>query len=296
MSIYTAALLAALVMSSCLRLDSLLYNPITTIDGYYWDEFEGANDIDVEGDYEIADSNIHLMTLQSDPTGDNKEIYAVYVGEIDQIRTDTIILYCHGNFGHMDFYWPRIKLLANAGGKHRYGVMAMDYRGFGLSEGPSSEEGMYADVDACMKWLEENGLTSDRFVIYGFSLGSAPATELTANPRTLQPSKLMLEACFASDETFTEDATGLSLPGAFVSSLEINNGDEIRKVEEPLFWIHGTIDDFIQIKTHGETVFANHNGAYKEAHRIEGGNHGDVPFIMGYEAYIDAVNQFITRP
>ena len=71
-----------------------------------------------------------------------KKIHAVYLGNIADIATDTIILYCHGNRDHLDFYWPRIKLLANVGGKNRYGVLAMDYRGFGLSEGPATEEGM----------------------------------------------------------------------------------------------------------------------------------------------------------
>ena len=35
----------------------------------------------------------------------------------------------------MDFYWQRAKLLANVGGKNRFGVMYLDYRGYGLSEG-----------------------------------------------------------------------------------------------------------------------------------------------------------------
>jgi hypothetical protein len=138
-------------------------------------------------------------------------------------------------------------------------------------------------------------LTSDRLVIYGFSMGSAPATELTANVRTLQPSKLILEAPFASDDVMLEDASGLSLPGSFVSDLEINNADEIKKVEEPFFWIHGVIDDYVQIATHGETVYKNYDGIYSEAHRIEGANHGDVPYIMGYEEYIDAIEKFLVR-
>lgn len=291
----TIFILSALLFSSCLRLDSLLYNPDSSIDGYYFDEFDGLAEIDVDATYKIADTLIHPFTLQSDPQGDNKTIHVVYVGDLDNIATDTVFLYCHGNAGHLDFYWPRIKLLANVGEKNRFGVLAMDYRGFGLSEGPPTEEGMYKDVDACMQWLKDRGLTSDRLVIYGYSLGSAPATELTAKPRTLQPSKLMLETPFASDEVMAEDASGLSLPGSFFSDLEINNADEIKKVEEPFFWIHGTDDKFLQMATHGETVFANYNGSYSEAHRIEGGAHSDVPTVMGYPEYIEAVESFIKR-
>ncbi|MEZ4721899.1 MAG: alpha/beta hydrolase [Flavobacteriales bacterium] len=285
-----------ILTSSCLRLDSFLYNPDTSIESYQLDAFEGEQEIEIGDEYSIPDSLIHLLTLQSDPAGDNKKIYIVYVGSISRIATDTVILYCHGNAGHLDYYWSRVKLLANAGSKNRFGVLAMDYRGYGLSEGPPSEEGLYEDVDACMKWLTQMGLTSDRLVIYGFSMGTAPATELTANARTLQPSKLMLESPFASDEVMVEDASGLSLPGEYFSSLQINNGDEIQKVEEPFFWIHGVADDYLSIKTHGEVVYSNYHGSYSEAHRIEGAGHSDVPYVMGYPEYTDAVFQFIIRP
>lgn len=293
---YLASIALAVLFTSCLRLDSQLYNADDSIEQYQLDDYPGEVEIPVGEEYAIPDSLTHLFTLSSDPTGEAKEIHALYLGAIRNIATDTVILYCHGNRDHMDFYWPRIKLLANTGGKNRYGVMAMDYRGFGLSEGPSTEKGMYADVDACMRWLRDNGLTSDRLVIYGFSLGSAAATELTANPRTLQPSKLMLESCFASDEVMVEDASGLSLPGSYFSDLEINNGDEITNVEEPFFWIHGTNDDFLQITTHGETVYGNYAGSYSEAHRIEGAVHNNVPFVMGYPQYLTAVEKFIQRP
>jgi len=272
-----------------------MFSPDTSIETYQLDAFEGRQEIDLPEAYALPDSLIEVFTLESDLEGDKAEIYAVYVGNQNLISTDTVILYLHGNAGHLDFYWNRIKLLANTGAKNRFGVLAIDYRGYGLSGGTPSEDGLYADTDAAMKWLKEKGLTSDRLVIYGFSMGSAPATELTANPRTLQPSKLMLEAPFASDEVMLQDASGLSLPGSYISNLEINNADEIAKVDEPFFWIHGVDDDYLSIETHGEVVFKNYQGIYSEAHRVEGANHGDVPFIMGFEAYIDAVTQFVER-
>ena len=287
--------IAVLMLSSCIRLDSLMFSPDTSIKTYQLDAFEGRQEIDLPEAYALPDSLIEVFTLESDLEGDKAEIYAVYLGNQNLISTDTVILYLHGNAGHLDFYWNRIKLLANTGAKNRFGVLAIDYRGYGLSGGTPSEDGLYADTDAAMKWLKEKGLTSDRLVIYGFSMGSAPATELTANPRTLQPSKLMLEAPFASDEVMLQDASGLSLPGSYISNLEINNADEIAKVDEPFFWIHGVDDDYLSIETHGEVVFKNYQGIYSEAHRIEGANHGDVPFIMGFEEYIDAVTQFVER-
>ena len=58
----------------------------------------------------------------------------------------------------------------------------IDYRGFGLSDGPPTEDGMYADANAGMQWLKDHGLTNGRLAVYGFSLGSAPATKICAEP------------------------------------------------------------------------------------------------------------------
>lgn len=289
----TLLLIIAIVFSSCLRMDSFLYNPDNSIAEYLLDDFEGETEIQLDTSYALPDSTQHVFTLTSDGDGDLVSIYAVYVGDVSRIATDTVILYLHGNAGHIDYYWPRIKLLANVGAKNRYGVLAIDYRGCGLSEGTPSEEGFYADSDAAMKWLKENGLTDDRLIIYGFSMGTAPATELMANKRSMQPSKLMLEAPFASDDVMVQDASGLSLPGSFFTSLEINNAEEIVKVNEPFFWIHGTADSFMSIETHGEVVYENYEGVYSTAYRVEGGEHMDVPAIMGYNAYVEAVLEFL---
>lgn len=281
--------------SACLKLDSLLYVPDNTIEAYLLDDFEGNKEIGVGEEYAIADSLVDIFTLTSDPGGDNVDIYAIYIGNPARIATDTVILYLHGNTGHMDRYWNRMKLLANTGYKNRFGLLAIDYRGYGLSAGEPTEEGMYQDADAALKWLKDNGLTDDRLIIYGFSLGTAPATELTANPRSMRPSKLMLEAPFASDEVMVQDGSGLSLPGSYFSSLEINNADEISKVNVPFFWIHGTDDAYLTIENHGEVVYKNYRGTYSEAHRVEGGEHSTVPEAMGYDSYLDAVELFLER-
>ena len=62
-----------LVFSSCLRLDSFLYNPDTSIEAYGYDSYEGEVEIEVGPEYTIADSMIHPLTFQSDPSGDDKK-------------------------------------------------------------------------------------------------------------------------------------------------------------------------------------------------------------------------------
>jgi len=283
------------LLSSCLTLDDNLFNP-AKLESYKLDNYSGEVDFILDNSYKIPDSLVHIFTLPSKAAGESNAttIYAIYIGELSQIATDTTIMYCHGNKDHMDFYWQRAKLLANTKSKNRFGVMMIDYRGYGMSEGKPTEEGMYADVDAALKWLKGYGLTDDRLVIYGFSMGTAPATKFSAENWSMKPCKLMLEAPFASAETMVQDGSGMAMPGDFFTTLEVNNGEKIKSVTQPFFWIHGEADDFLNIETHGALVYNNYVGTYKEAHRIPGAGHSSVPQTMGFLNYLNAVGDFIT--
>jgi pimeloyl-ACP methyl ester carboxylesterase len=185
--------------------------------------------------------------------------------------------------------------LANVGGKHRFGVLMFDYRGYGMSEGKSSEKNIYADAEAALKWLQSNGLTSSRLIVYGYSLGSAPSTEIASSTYSLQPIKLLLEAPFASSEVMVQDAGKLALPGSYFTNAKINNADKIKQVKIPFMWMHGTADSFLSIQTHGEVLFKNYGGTKGEAYRIAGAEHGDLPLVFGYNNYINAIHDFITK-
>lgn len=283
-------------LSGCLTLDDNLYNK-SKLTEYKLDNYSGDVDFKLDYSYHIPDSLVHLFTLNSQASGESNAttIYAVYIGDIAKIATDTVIMYCHGNKDHMDFYWQRAKLLANTKSKNRFGVLMIDYRGYGMSEGKPTENGLYADADAGLKWLKTNGLTNDRLVMYGFSMGTAPATKLSAENYSMKPSKLILEAPFASAETMVQDGSGLAMPGDFFTTLQINNGEEIKSVTQPFCWIHGEADDFLNINTHGVVVYNNYQGTYKEAHRIPGAGHSTIETTMGFQNYINVVGDFITQ-
>lgn len=288
-------LLLSVILSSCMRLDSFLYNPNENpISEYLLDEYKGEVEFQLEEQYTIDKDKIHLFTLSSDCNGDVKNIYALYIGDTSRIATDTVIMYCHGNKDHLDFYYPRQALLANTGGKNRYGVMSIDYRGFGLSEGEPYEDALYADVNTALKWLKSKGLTGDRLIMYGFSMGTAPAARLTAEPAILSPSAVVLEAPFASAEVFAQDAAGLSIPGSYAVSLQINNAEQIKKVQVPFLWIHGTADDFISMESHGQVVFQNYQGIRGQACTVQGAGHSDCPVILSFPNYLSILEAFIT--
>ena len=294
---YLSVIIFFFLCSSCLRLDDNFYNLEDKITEYKLDNYTGEQDFILDNSYYIPDSLIHVFTLPSKIAGESsaKTIYAIYIGSISKIATDTVIMYCHGNKWHMDFYWQRAKLLAHTSGKNKYGVLMIDYRGYGLSEGHPSEEGLYADVDAALQWLKSNGLSDNRLMMYGFSMGTAPACELTNKPRSMTPVKLILEAPFASADVMANDGSGLNMPASFFTNLKIDNAEEIKTINQPFCWIHGTNDNFLNLITHGEVVYKNYNGSYKEAHRVSGADHGEVPEKMGFDNYLNTLSTFIKK-
>jgi pimeloyl-ACP methyl ester carboxylesterase len=284
----------AISLTGCLRLDDTIYD-MTPTESYELDNYQGEVDFYLDARYSIPGNLVHIFPLKSQSENESSPttIYAIYIGNISRISTDTVVMYCHGNKDHMDFYWPRVKLLANTGWKNRFGVMMIDYRGYGMSEGIPSEEGLFADVNAALLWLKNHGLENKRLVMYGFSMGSAPATKLTAEPRSMIPAKIILEAPFANAEMMVQDASALALPGLMVTDLKLNNGELIKKIQQPFFWIHGIDDDFLNIDTHGEVVYLNHHGISKEAHRIPGAGHSNIQTTLGFEMYLNLVKEFI---
>ena len=250
--------------------------------------------MELNGQFAVPDSMIHRVHFPVEIDGGIVQVQGIYVGDTKQISQDTVILYCHGNKDHMDFYWCREKLYAHMGGLGRYGVLMFDYPGFGLSEGTATENNMYAATSSAISWLKTRGLTNERFMMFGFSLGSAAVCEVAGHSSdyALQPSKIILEAPFASAEIMIQDAALLSMPGSFLVDLKIDNATEIKKVNVPLLWIHGKADSFLSMKSHGQLVYDNTPGA-KESVLVPGGEHETTPFVMGYQAYIDRLTAFI---
>lgn len=85
------------------------------------------------------------------------------------------LLFLHGNAGHLADRAFLARRVADTG----RGVLLLDYRGFGRSEGSPHEEGLQRDARAAHRWLvEEGGISPERIVVAGHSLGAAVAVRL----------------------------------------------------------------------------------------------------------------------
>ena len=103
--------------------------------------------------------------------------------------------------------------------------------------------------------------------------------------------------------------TGLNSPRPNLFTLEESHQDQLTIVTTPpqlpplpstdrgrFDVLSGVEDDYVSI-SNGELIYENHNGSYKEAHRIDGANHDNdgVPQTMGLENYLNVIETFVTR-
>ena len=106
------------------------------------------------------------------------------------------ILYLHGNGGHIGYRGDRVRPFIDAG----FGVLLVEYRGYGGNPGRPSEQGLMSDARAALVFLNTAGALPAATVLYGESLGNTLAGAIAAEQAAAgQPvAALVLEAPFSS--------------------------------------------------------------------------------------------------
>ena len=87
------------------------------------------------------------------------------------------ILVFHGNAGHIGHRVSKFKPFIDKG----YGLLLLEYRGYGENKGKPSKLGLYKDGEAAINYLINQKIKSKNIIVYGESLGTAIATKLSTN-------------------------------------------------------------------------------------------------------------------
>jgi hypothetical protein len=148
------------------------------------------------------------------------------------------IIFLHGNQGNIASAENVFRILRGLG----FQILAIDYRGFGNSEGQPSEQGLYEDAHAAFDYLVYKRLVPpDRIVVYGHSLGAAVAIELAADRR---PAGLIVQAGFTSLAAVGQEMFRF-LPVSLMSRQRFDSESRIGNVKCAKLFLYGRADHLV---------------------------------------------------
>ncbi len=188
------------------------------------------------------------------------------------------ILYLHGNADNLARWGKYAADFTSRG----YDVLMIDYRGYGKSDGNTTEKNIYEDAAAAFQWLA-NKISQDQIVIYGRSLGSGPATYLAANNRAKM---LILETPFDNIKC-VEKAKFPFLIQPFQPKYNFPNDQYIQQVECPVFIFHGTKDYIVPLDCAKE--LEKHLKPTDQFFIVEGGGHKNLNEFEQYHQKLDDI-------
>lgn len=157
-----------------------------------------------------------------------------------------LVVYFHGNAGHLGDRAATYDALQEAG----FGVLALSYRGYGKSAGEPSEQGLYADARAVLRFARDTLLHPEaRTLLFGESLGTGVAVQMATETAV---GGLALQAPYTSvadraAELYFYVPVRLLLKDVFDSAAKVAS------VRAPLLVLHGERDEVIPA-AHGKRL------------------------------------------
>ena len=196
------------------------------------------------------------------------------------------VLLCHGQTGNLATttrpeYYAYLRAIG-------VNIFAFDWRGFGTSEGKPTEEGLYRDATAAYEYLRTaHRVPPESVVIYGHSLGTAPAIELATR---VAAAGLVLEGSPKSVVSRAQEVYPY-LPVTLLLSSRFNSIGRISRVTIPILFFHARNDARIPLG-HGRALF---DSAKARKRFVElAGRHHDA-FLADSAKYFGEYARFVTE-
>lgn len=190
------------------------------------------------------------------------------------------VIYSHGNGEDLGGVEPVIREWVARG----YSVVAYDYPGYGASTGSPSEQGTRAAIERVYEYLtEEQGVSAERTLVYGWSLGGTPSVWLAS---TKPVGGLILDSTFTSAPRVW---TGIPL---FPPVLFDNLG-RVQDVDSPVLVVHGEADRMIPFR-HGQQLYDRANEP-KLWLGVAGADHGDTLWVPEFWEKVEELTRLMER-
>lgn len=174
---------------------------------------------------------------------DGVRLHGWFLGEA---AAGPALLYLHGNAGSL----ANRRAVVEALRPPRGALLAIDWRGYGQSEGEPDEQGLYQDALAAWDWLAARADPA-RIVVVGESLGGGPATWLA---RERGCAALVLLSTFTSVPAMARRV--LPIPGiGWLARTRMDNLARVAELRMPKLFVHSRADEVVPFAM-GERLFA----------------------------------------
>ena len=199
-----------------------------------------------------------------------------------------VVLYLHGNGSNVGAN------VEHANRFHQLGlsVFAIDYRGYGKSQGDfPSESQVYEDAQLAWDYLvKQRGVNPNQIYIYGHSLGGAIAIDLAVHHP--EAAGLIVEGSFTSTRAMVDFQKGLFwlFPIDWLLTQRFDSLSKVDRLQMPVLFIHGTADNVVPVEMSKKLFDAAPEP--KQLYIVPGGGHNNVAQIGGAE-YLQIVSQFL---
>jgi uncharacterized protein len=203
-------------------------------------------------------------------------------GVLAPLKTEMLLLWFHGNAGNITYRYAMIQEIT----KLPVEVFIVDYRGYGKSEGKAGERGLYLDARAAWDYLTiTRGIAAERIIIFGKSLGGAPAIDLATQ---VEPAGLIIQSSFTSAADMAAEVLPF-FPSVFLHT-KMDSINKIASVHCPKLFIHSPADEVVPYKL-GRRLYQAAPEP-KEFYQVKGSPHNST-YIAGGKAYFDALRSFV---
>ncbi len=158
-----------------------------------------------------------------------------------------MIVYLHGNGAHIGYRADRVEHFAREG----YGVLMLEYRGYGGNPGTPSEAGLFEDAAAALRFVAARGIQEHRIVLYGKSLGTGVAVHAATSHAV---GAVVLEAPYTSIAAAAQFHYPF-VPAAWLVADRYDSLARIGQVVAPILMLHGGRDNVVPLSL-GKKLFA----------------------------------------
>ncbi|KAJ8666870.1 hypothetical protein QAD02_008532 [Eretmocerus hayati] len=242
----------------------------------------------------VPPPSVHHLPYQSIYTKsvDGTTIHMFFIPQPeDSIKIAPTLLFLHGNAGNMGHRLENVKGLYS---HIQCNVLMIEYRGYGLSQGSPSEEGLYMDARAGIEYLySRNDINTNEIIVFGRSLGGAVAIDISIREEISR--KIW---CLIVENTFTSipDMALVLIKFRILQYLPLFcyknkflSLSKVRSLGVPALFISGRQDKLVPPKMMDE-LYEACSSSFKRKIQIPDGTHNET---WNKSGYYDQINTFL---